>query len=139
MIMPPKADANMGVEEYGIYPRIYHGSGPLRSAGIRLAGLDPLDHVALRRGLLQSDVSDIYGHHASLAKVHSQCCRHNDGRILHRLSGKSPSPLACMGLLAMPCNILGQICPQFLLLWLALSLPALWLCARLRQILQMLL
>lgn len=40
---------------------------------------------------------------------------------------------------AMPCNILGQICPQFLLLWLALSLPGLWLCAKLRQILQMLL
>jgi uncharacterized membrane protein len=36
---------------------------------------------------------------------------------------------------AMPGNLLGQICPQFLLLWLALSLPGLWLCARLHELL----
>lgn len=37
---------------------------------------------------------------------------------------------------AMPFNLLGQICPQFLLLWLALSLPGLWLCSVLRRFLQ---
>lgn len=37
---------------------------------------------------------------------------------------------------ALPWNLLGQICPQFLLLWLALSLPGLWLCSRLRRILR---
>ena len=37
---------------------------------------------------------------------------------------------------ALPWNLLGQICPQFLLLWLALSLPGLWLCSRLRRLLQ---
>ena len=34
----------------------------------------------------------------------------------------------------MPCNLLGQICPQFLLLWLALSVPGLWLCSGLRRL-----
>lgn len=36
---------------------------------------------------------------------------------------------------AMPFNLLGQICPQFLLLWLALSLPGLGLCTLLRRFL----
>lgn len=36
---------------------------------------------------------------------------------------------------AMPLNLLGQICPQFLLLWLALSLPGLELCSLLRRFL----
>ena len=36
---------------------------------------------------------------------------------------------------AMPFNLLGQICPQFLLLWLSLSLPGLGLCALLRRFL----
>lgn len=36
---------------------------------------------------------------------------------------------------AMPFNLLGQICPQFLLLWLVLSLPGLWLCSTLRHFL----
>lgn len=35
---------------------------------------------------------------------------------------------------AMPCNLLGQICPQFLLLWLVLSVPGLWLCSGLRRL-----
>ena len=34
---------------------------------------------------------------------------------------------------AMPLNLLGQICPSFLLLWLLLSLPGLWLCTLLRR------
>jgi len=37
---------------------------------------------------------------------------------------------------AMPFNLLGQICPQFLLLWLALSLPGLWFCTVLRRLLR---
>lgn len=36
---------------------------------------------------------------------------------------------------ALPGNLLGQICPQFLLMWLLLSVPALYLCAALRRIL----
>ena len=37
---------------------------------------------------------------------------------------------------AMRGNILGQICPQFLLLWLGLSLPGLGLCKLLRGLFQ---
>lgn len=37
---------------------------------------------------------------------------------------------------AMPYNILGQVCPQFLFLWLGLSLPGLGLCKLLRSLLQ---
>ena len=37
---------------------------------------------------------------------------------------------------AMPFNLLGQICPQFLLIWLGLSLPGLWLCRVLRGLFQ---
>lgn len=37
---------------------------------------------------------------------------------------------------AMPFNLLGQVCPGFLLLWLALSLPGLWLCMGLRRLLR---
>lgn len=33
----------------------------------------------------------------------------------------------------LPYNILGQVCPQFLLLWLALSVPGLALCQMLRR------
>lgn len=33
----------------------------------------------------------------------------------------------------LPGNVLGQICPQFLLLWLALSVPGVALCAALRR------
>lgn len=33
----------------------------------------------------------------------------------------------------MPYNLLGQICPQFLLLWLALSIPGVALCTALRS------
>ena len=33
----------------------------------------------------------------------------------------------------LPYNILGQICPQFLLLWLMLSLPGLLMCSVLRK------
>lgn len=40
---------------------------------------------------------------------------------------------------ALPFNLLGQVCPQFLLLWLALSLPGLWLCSGLRRLLHRLL
>lgn len=36
---------------------------------------------------------------------------------------------------AMPFNLLGQICPQFLLLWLALSVPGIALCTALRNLL----
>lgn len=36
----------------------------------------------------------------------------------------------------LPFNLLGQICPQFFLLWLILSLPGLWLCVRLRELLR---
>lgn len=36
----------------------------------------------------------------------------------------------------LPWNLLGQICPQFLLLWLALSPPGLWLCSRLRRLIR---
>ena len=35
----------------------------------------------------------------------------------------------------LPYNILGQICPQFLALWLMLSLPGLYMCSLLRKIL----
>lgn len=34
----------------------------------------------------------------------------------------------------LPLNLLGQICPQFLLLWLALSVPGLALCQMLRRL-----
>ncbi len=34
----------------------------------------------------------------------------------------------------LPYNILGQICPQFLALWLLLSLPGLFMCSLLRRI-----
>ena len=34
----------------------------------------------------------------------------------------------------LPYNVLGQICPQFLLLWLVLSVPGLALCTLLRRI-----
>ena len=34
----------------------------------------------------------------------------------------------------LPFNILGQICPQFLLVWLVLSLPGLLFCSALRKI-----
>ena len=37
---------------------------------------------------------------------------------------------------AMPYNLLGQICPQFLLLWLALSVPGLYICKALSRLLQ---
>lgn len=37
---------------------------------------------------------------------------------------------------AMRGNILGQVCPQFLLLWLGLSLPGLGLCKLLRGLFQ---
>ena len=33
----------------------------------------------------------------------------------------------------LPFNLLGQICPQFLLIWLLLSLPGLFLCSALRR------
>lgn len=32
-------------------------------------------------------------------------------------------------------NLLGQICPQFSLMWLLLSIPGLWLCRLLRSLL----
>ena len=35
---------------------------------------------------------------------------------------------------ALPFNLLGQICPHFILLWLALSVPGLELCSILRQL-----
>ena len=34
----------------------------------------------------------------------------------------------------MPGNLLGQICPQFLLLWLALSVPGVALCSAIRRL-----
>jgi len=34
---------------------------------------------------------------------------------------------------ALPFNLLGQICPQFLLIWLALSVPGIALCEALRR------
>jgi len=37
---------------------------------------------------------------------------------------------------AMPYNLLGQICPQFLLLWLALSVPGLFICKALSRLFQ---
>ena len=36
---------------------------------------------------------------------------------------------------AMPGNIMGQICPQFCLLWLALSAPGLYICSLIRNLL----
>lgn len=36
----------------------------------------------------------------------------------------------------LPLNLLGQVCPQFLLLWLALSIPGLALCQMLRRLFQ---
>lgn len=30
-------------------------------------------------------------------------------------------------------NLMGQICPRFALMWLGLSVPGLWVCARLRR------
>ncbi len=36
----------------------------------------------------------------------------------------------------LPYNLLGQICPQFLLIWLFLSVPGLMLCRLLRRIVQ---
>lgn len=30
-------------------------------------------------------------------------------------------------------NLMGQICPQFALMWLGLSVPGLWVCSRLRN------
>lgn len=38
---------------------------------------------------------------------------------------------------ARPLNIMGQVCPLFSLFWLILSLPALALCNKLRQLLQL--
>lgn len=35
---------------------------------------------------------------------------------------------------ALPFNLMGQICPQFLLIWLALSVPGIALCEALRRI-----
>lgn len=35
---------------------------------------------------------------------------------------------------AMPGNIMGQICPQFCLLWLLLSAPGLYICSLLRSL-----
>lgn len=37
---------------------------------------------------------------------------------------------------AMPGNLLGQICPLYCLLWLGLSVPAIWLCGKLRNFLR---
>ena len=34
----------------------------------------------------------------------------------------------------LPFNLLGQICPQFLLVWLILSVPALYLCSGIRRL-----
>ena len=36
---------------------------------------------------------------------------------------------------AVPGNLLGQICPQYCLLWLGLSVPGVWLCRVLRRLL----
>ena len=36
---------------------------------------------------------------------------------------------------AMPGTIMGQICPQFCLLWLALSVPGLYICSLIRNLL----
>jgi len=36
---------------------------------------------------------------------------------------------------AIPGNLLGQICPQFFLLWLGLSVPGMWVCRGLRRFL----
>lgn len=38
---------------------------------------------------------------------------------------------------SMPYNLFGQICPQFLLIWLGLSLPGLGLCKLLRSLLRL--
>ncbi len=35
---------------------------------------------------------------------------------------------------SLPLNLLGQVCPQFLLLWLALAVPGVELCRLLRQL-----
>ena len=37
---------------------------------------------------------------------------------------------------AVPGNLLGQICPQYCLLWLGLSVPGVWLCRELRRLLR---
>ena len=37
---------------------------------------------------------------------------------------------------AVPGNLLGQICPQYCLLWLGLSVPGVWLCRKLRRLLR---
>lgn len=36
---------------------------------------------------------------------------------------------------SVPGNLLGQICPQYCLLWLGLSVPGVWLCRVLRRLL----
>lgn len=37
---------------------------------------------------------------------------------------------------AVPGNFLGQICPQYCLLWLGLSVPGIWICRELRRFLR---
>lgn len=36
----------------------------------------------------------------------------------------------------LPGNVLGQICPRFILIWLVLSVPGVWLCGQLRTLLR---